>query len=224
MCFSPAADLVGGLVVGAIGLDVALHLRGRRKYLPLALLPLMFAAHQLVESLVWWATAGQVPHWLGTVALWVYLLFAFVVLPTYVPWAVRRIEPPGRRRMLMTGVTLVGVAVSATLLAAMIRGPVSVEAHEHHLAYGTSLRASLLISGAYVLVTCGAFVFSGEAVIVWFGWVNLIGVAVIAALTIDGFASVWCAWAALTSAAFAAYLRREDPRLFTHAVGARADS
>ncbi len=29
MCFSPEGDLIGGLVVTAIGVDACLHLRGR---------------------------------------------------------------------------------------------------------------------------------------------------------------------------------------------------
>jgi hypothetical protein len=40
-----------------------------------------------------------------------------------------------------------------------------------------------------------------------FGVVNLIAVAVFARLAIDGFASLWCAWAAVASCAFAVHLR-----------------
>jgi hypothetical protein len=41
-----------------------------------------------------------------------------------------------------------------------------------------------------------------------YGIINLVAVIVIAKLTIDGFASVWCGYAALTSAAMALYMRR----------------
>jgi hypothetical protein len=214
MCFSATADVVGGIVVGGIGLDVALHLRGRAPYGALAALPLLFALHQLVESLVWWGAEGAVPHAVGRVALWTYLLFAFVVLPTYVPWATWCIEPPGARRRLMAATTVLGFGVSTVLLITMLTGPVTVSAHRFHLAYATSLRASTLVVTLYVLATCGAFLFSGDAIIMWFGGVNLAAVAVIAAVTVDGLASVWCAWAAVTSAAFAAYLRLKDPQLF----------
>lgn len=37
---------------------------------------------------------------------------------------------------------------------------------------------------------------------------NLVAVAVIARLTLDGFAAVWCGWAAITSLAIAVQLRR----------------
>ena len=214
MCFSATADVVAGIVVGGLGLDVATHLRGRREYRALAVLPLLFAVHQLVESLVWWGTEGTVPHRLGNVSLWVYLLFAFVFLPTYVPWATWCVEPPGARRRLMAATSLLGLGVSLVLLAAMLTGPVTVTAHRHHLAYSTALPASTLVVTLYVLATCGAFLFSSEPVIRWFGAVNLVAVAVIAAVTVDGLASVWCGWAAVTSAAFAAYLRQREPELF----------
>jgi hypothetical protein len=214
MCFSATADVVAGIVVGALGLDVATHLRGRREYRALAALPLLFAAHQLVESLVWWGAEGSVPHRVASVALWVYLLFAFVVLPTYVPWATWCIEPPGTRRRLMAATTGLGAGVSVVLLAAMLTGPVTVTAHRYHLAYSTALPASTLVVALYVLATCGAFLFSGEPLITWFGAVNLVAVAVIAVVTVDGLASVWCGWAAVTSGAFAAYLRQREPQLF----------
>ena len=50
-----------------------------------------------------------------------------------------------------------------------------------------------------------AFVILGLAAII--GIVNLVAVAVIAKLTVSGFASVWCAWAAVSSGAIALHLR-----------------
>jgi hypothetical protein len=207
VCFSPEADLVGGLVIGAIGIGVLRNVRQRHDHLAFAALPLLFAFHQLTESLVWWGLRGDVPAALGDAAKWVYLLFAFVLLPTYVPFAIRALEPPGRRRSVMTGFAALGVAISLALLLAMIRGPVTARLGDHHVAYSVHLHAGLAIVAGYVLATCASALFSGYRHIAIFGIVNLIAVAVIARLTIDGFASVWCGWAALTSLAIAAHLR-----------------
>ncbi|MEO9139432.1 MAG: DUF6629 family protein [Jatrophihabitans sp.] len=103
MCFSPEADLVGGVVIAIIGIDVVRHVHQRHDHLAIAALPLLLALHNLTETFVWWGLRGDVPHSVGTVAKWIYLLFAFVVLPTYVPLAIRALEPPGRRRTVMTG-------------------------------------------------------------------------------------------------------------------------
>ena len=207
MCFSPQADLVGGVVVGALGIDALRHVRHEHDHAAFAALPLLLAAHQLDEAFVWWGLQGHVSSGVGHVAMWIYLLFAFVVLPTYVPLAVRALEPPGQRRVVMTGFVAVGVVVSALLLAAMVRGPVTAHLGNHHIGYSIHLHAGLLVVAAYVGVTCGAAIFSGYRHIAIFGVVNLIAVAALADLTIDGFASLWCGWAAMTGVAIALHVR-----------------
>lgn len=207
MCFSPQADLVGGLVIGGIGVDVFRHVNGRRGHLALAALPLVLGLHQIDEAFVWWGLQGHVSATVGHVATWIYLLLAFVVLPTYLPLAVLALEPAGRRRQAMVVFAVLGAVVSIVLLAAMIRGPVEATLGHNHLGYKTDLSAGVLVVAAYVLATCGSLILSGYRDIAIFGIVNLIAVAVLAKLTIDGFASLWCGWAALSSAAFAIHLR-----------------
>jgi Family of unknown function (DUF6629) len=127
-------------------------------------------------------------------------------LPTYVPFARHALEPSGRRRAAMTVFAGVGAAVSV-LLVAMLRGPVTACLGDYHVSYGIHLHAGLVIVSAYVAATCGAAIFSGYRHIAIFGAVNLIAVAAVARLGIDGLASLWCAWAALTSMAIALRLR-----------------
>ena len=103
MCFSAEADLVGGIVLGAIGLDAARHVGRRGDHLAIAALPVLLALHQVDEAFVWWGLQGQVAPAVGRAATWIYLAFAFVVLPVYLPASVLALEPPGRRRALMTG-------------------------------------------------------------------------------------------------------------------------
>lgn len=207
MCFSPQADLIGGVILAGIGFDAVRHVRQRRDQVALAALPFLLAAHQIDEAFVWWGLQGQIPAWVGRWAMWAYLLFAFVVLPVYVPLAVRALEPPGRRRTAMTAFAVLGSAVSCLLLAAMLRGPVTAGLGDLRLVYGIHLHAGLLIVSAYVAATCGAAVLSGYRRVAIFGTVNLIAVAVLARVAIDGFASLWCAWAAFTAGAIALHLR-----------------
>ena len=107
----------------------------------------------------------------------------------------------------MTGFVAAGAVVSAVLLVAMLVGPVSATLGDHHIGYSIGLSAGFLIVVAYVAVTCGGLLFSGYRPLASFGVVNLVAVAVLAHVTIDGFASLWCGWAALTSGAIALNLR-----------------
>lgn len=206
---------MGGLVVGAIGVDAFRHLRGRNSHLLLAGLPLLLGAHQLDEAFVWWGLEGHVPHEVGRVALWIYLLIAFVVVPTFVPIAVLALEPTHQRRRTMMPFVVLGAAVSAVLLAAMLRGPNDVTEHPYHLAYSINISHGGLVVALYVVATCGALLFSGYRHIEIFGVANLIAVALLAWLTIDGFASLWCAYAALAAGAIALHMRYAKPHRAT---------
>ncbi len=199
---------MGGLVIGAIGVDVMRHVNGRRRYALLASLPLLLSLHQLDEAFVWWGLQGHVPAAVGQFATWVYLLFAFVVLPVLVPLSILVLEPHHQRRWMMMPFIALGAVVSGVLLAAMVRGPVTATLAPHYVHYSTDLHAGVFVVALYVAATCGSLIVSGVREIAWFGAINLIAAALIARLTIDGFASLWCAWAAISSAAFAIHLRR----------------
>src|SRR5271163_3846892 len=112
MCFSPQADLVGGVVITAIGIDAVRHVRQRRELIALAWLPLLLGAHQFIEALVWLWLQGHVPRDVGHVALWAYLLIAFVVLPIFVPLAVIALEPTRGRKAMMAPFALTGTVIA----------------------------------------------------------------------------------------------------------------
>jgi MFS family permease len=211
MCFSAQADVAGGVVVGAIGVDAFRHLRGRNDHLLLAALPLLLGAHQLDEAFVWWGVEGRVPHDVGRVALWIYLLIAFVVLPIFVPFAVLALEPAALR-WRMTPFLALGVGIAAVLFAAMIRAPIGVTHHPYHLAYSIQINHGGFVVGLYVVAVCGALLFSGYRHVEIFGFANLLAVAILAWLTLDGFASLWCGYAALSAGAIALHMRYAKPR------------
>jgi len=208
MCFSPEADLVGGVVVGVIGIDVLRHRDGRGSHNALIALPLILGFHQFIEAFVWLSLQGHISPGIGRFAMWVYVSIAFVLLPVFVPIAVFVMEPQEKRRRLMAPFAAIGAVVGGILLAAMIRGPVDVKLRPYHLAYSLRLSYGGVVVGAYVIAVCGAWLLSSYRPVAVYGILNLFAVIVIAKLTVDGFASVWCGYAALTSAAIAIYMRR----------------
>jgi hypothetical protein len=211
VCFSPQGDLAGGLVVTAIGVDACRHLRGRNSQLLLATTPLLLGVHQIDESLVWWSLDGDISHTVGRIAMWIYLVIALVVVPILVPVAIWRLAPTGRRRWVLSALVALGIAVAGILLATMLHGPVTVRRGSYHLAYSIGLHDGIVVIGLYVVATCGSLLFSGYRHILIFGLGNLVVVVVLAKLTADGFASLWCFYAALASGAITLHLRYAKP-------------
>lgn len=97
------------------------------------------------------------------------------------------------------------------LFAAMVRGPVAVTLAPYHLSYGIRVTDGLLIVVLCVVAVCGALLISAHRDVAIFGAVNLVAVIVSARLTISGFASIWCAWAAVSSAAITLHCRLAKP-------------
>lgn len=205
MCFSAEADLVAGVVVGAIGVDALRHVHHRGEW-SLAAVPVVLAAHQLIESFVWWGLEDRVPYAVGRTALWLYLAIAFGVVPVLVPVAVRALEPASSERRLRIFIAL-GAAVAIVLMYAVVRGPVEASIKGHHVDYRVDLWHGGSLVVLYVVATCGSMLMSRHPHVRWFGAGNLVAAALLAWLSQSAFISLWCLWAALTSGAIAVHLR-----------------
>jgi hypothetical protein len=212
MCFSATGDVVGGAVVLAIGIDASRHLKGRKEYRFVAALPILLGIHQIVEAFVWWGLQGKVSSQVGIVAMWIYLIFALVLLPVIVPLLIISLEPTASRRWRIAPFVASGVFVGGYLLVTMLRHHPTAQLGSYHLAYSIGLANGILIVSLYIIATCGSLLWSGFRHVFWFGVANLVAVVVLARLCADGFTSLWCFYAALASGAIALYLRLDPPK------------
>jgi hypothetical protein len=205
MCFSPEMDVVAGTLIGVVAVDALRHVR-RPRELPLALLPLVFAVHQLVEAFVWWSLQGEVSATTGHRAEWLYLAIAFGVVPVLVPWAVGVLEPATRRRQTAAFAALGGV-VAVLLMAAVVRGPIAAVIEGHHVLYRVDLWHGNSLAVLYVLATCGSMLVSDHAHVRAYGLANLVAVAALVWIDQTAFVSLWCLWAGTTSVLVDLHLR-----------------
>ena len=205
MCFSAEMDVVTGLAVGAIGVEGLRHVR-RPPELALGVLPVLFGAHQLTEAFIWWGDSGLVAASTARTATWAYMGFAYVVLPVLVPVVVLGAERDAFRRRVIGLFGVLGVVVSLLYLQAMVDGPVSAVVDGNRIAYHTGLAQGGLVAGLYMSATVGALVSSSHRLIVAFGKANLIALPALALLYTEALASLWCAWAAVTSIIVVAHL------------------
>lgn len=205
MCFSPEADIATGILVTAVGVDALRHVSAREQ-LPLATLPLVFGAHQFVETFVWWDLQGKVSSSMGDSATLIYLTIAFL-LPVWVPLAVRGVEPSPARRRFMAFLAGVGGLVAMVSLVSTFTGPVDATIGGHYIVYSVSLPLHLPIGTLYVVATCFAPLASSDRWIRDYGMINIAAVAILVWMALGGLTSLWCAWAAITSVAINLYLR-----------------
>ena len=135
---------------------------------------------------------------------------------TDVEAAVRAVDPdPGRRRWLLP-FAVVGAAVAASLMAGVITGPIGARIVEGCcISYDTGPNHIPVLGGLYVVVTCIPMMLSSYRPMIVFGVVNLIAVGLLGWLLAAGYASLWCAWAAVTSVLIAVHLRRPRQRTWT---------
>lgn len=206
MCFSAQADLVAGVVIGGVGLDALRHVR-RPAERPLAALPVVLAGHQLIEVLVWWQ--AHIPHAVWRSAVWIYLAVAFGVVPVLVPIAVGALEPVANRWRVRS-FTLLGAIVAVVLMWAVVRGPIVATVESHQINYRLHLWHGDVIVAVYLFATTGSLLLSSLRYVRRFGAVNLVAAAAFAWLNQNGFISLWCVWAAVTSLGIAIHLRRDD--------------
>ena len=181
--------------------------------MPLAAIPLLFAAQQLIEGFVWReAEAGQVVS-----SAWVtaYVAFAKVLWPAYAPLAILLVEPVAQRRRLLAICAAAGLAISTDLARGLATYTQWAVQAEGHLRYATMQPVPLWIAFAYVAVVAVALLASSRPAIRLFGLLALTG-ALIGALTAPlAFPSVWCFFAAGSSLVLAAHFhrRKSDHRL-----------
>lgn len=198
MCLSPEVDLAAAVAVGAVAIDTLRRNKNPDARL-LTAVPAIFAVHNVASALMWWHLRGQVPHGLGTTATVFYELVAFVLWPVYVPLAVRAMERTPSRRVTLAGLAVLGSANAGVHLLHIARGEVAA-VEEHLFISFTYPPVPWVVGALYGLATCGALFLSSHRELVWWAAVNAIAVAALAVWTANGLPSLWCLWAAVTSA------------------------
>ncbi|MFJ9431624.1 DUF6629 family protein [Streptomyces sp. NPDC101490] len=191
MCWSATADLWAGLGIGAVGVAALASVR-RPGDLPLAALPLLLGAHQLVEAAVWHADGGTGPATLA------WAVIALPLLPLWVPLGVLAAARPADRRRLLVPLAA-GVTTSGLLAHHLATHPVTAEIRGHTIGYAVGPPFAPLVLTGYLLATVGALLLARDRLLRLLGLVTGAGAVLCAVLWRTAFLSTWCALAAVAS-------------------------
>lgn len=199
MCFNAEASFIGAAVIAPAGIAALAMVRDKRE-IPFAALPLLFAGHQALEGWTWLeldgATNAELSGW--GVHLWV--LYAWALLPIYVPWSVWLVEPDERRRRWMVPLVAVGGLLAAFMAVQAVQPEVQVTVVGQNLDYHLGLPFSALWLGVpYVLATCLTPILSSFRWIMGFGVANFVAMSAAAIIQSKDYSSMWCTFAAFLS-------------------------
>ncbi len=148
MCFSePVSFVAGGLLIGGGGFASWKALKINKRYLPIALMPVMAGIQQMMEGHVWMGLndADSFMVWWGAMG---FVFFSWFMWPMWIPFGVYALEPPdSRRKNLLLIFALAGAALGLTLFVPHIFNPdwVRVHINNHSIAYEDTMFLDYLI-------------------------------------------------------------------------------
>jgi hypothetical protein len=201
VCWSAEVDLVMGSIVTAVGIASVASVR-RVNDLPMALLPVVLGAHQLIEAVVWKGEQGRVSEGTAEVAREAWAVIAFPLLPAFLPLAVLVASWPlarGRERVRAACFVLLGLTVSGVLAHVVASGPVNAEVCGSTVRYSVGVPGAPWVIAGYLVATLGPLLSARDRLLRLLGLVCTVGAAVTARLWFHSFASAWCAVAAVAS-------------------------
>ena len=171
----------------------------RRREMPLAAIPLLFAIQQLSEGVIWLTFRYDAPQ-LNVAMTYFYSFFSHVLWPIYVPVAVLLIEPLRWRRTVLLGFVAAGLAVGLFLLQILLTFPVVSRPTGQHMEYVSPHFFAATVMTLYLLAATVSPMFSSYRLVKVFGVLALLSFAAAYGFYATWFISVWCFFAALLSA------------------------
>ncbi len=230
MCFSAHASFGAAIALGAIGV-LAVRAAPTRRHLPLAAIPLLFAAQQACEGALWLELDAAPFHLSDTPLVRAFLFFALLVWPAWVPFALACVEPVRTKRN-----ALVAMSVAGALLGAYLMGCASLRASNacvafDNLYYWVQIDAPFkhAVLAPYLALVAVPPVVSSLRGTSLLALVTVLTFSATGMLYRAGFVSVWCFLAALLSGIVALVVTMSRPAVrqrrdaLAHDVAERAN-
>jgi hypothetical protein len=220
MCFS--ADVSAGAAAALLpvgGYCLATAWRKNRSYLLLAAMPLLFGLQQLCEARLWNALDHGDTGPIRAPSL-MFLFFALVLWPVWVPLAAAAIEPPGHKRL-----ALFALAAGGLLFGVLYYAPAATNNELTPAVVGHSIRYDFsavpatrsnwwwVLPALYLAAVCVPPLVSRNRLLRPLGIALVFVAAVTYVLFASAFASVWCFFVAILALYLALILHQLPERL-----------
>lgn len=205
MCFSATASFSAAAFLALAG-GATLSRTRRPKDVALAAVPLVFAAQQAVEGVLWLTVPKG--HAAGEIWATVFAATAMILWPLLVPLAAGLAEGDRRRRRWILALFGPGLGVAGYGLLDIARHPYQAWPAPHSLVYINDSPFPPLLMTAYLAATCLPPLLSSSAALKMFGAIITMGLALTLGFFFVSLVSVWCYFAALASLVLVAHFWR----------------
>lgn len=207
MCFSASASFGAGAVLSVIGIAALRKAQGPSQTF-FAGIPFIFAIQQITEGCLWLSFTHTAYASLQVPATYLFLFFAQVVWPFWVPYSIYRLEKRQPYRRILQAVTGIGALVSLYLAFCLWSFPVQASVIGQHISYGQHYPIGLSRYGGmlYIIATITPPLLSGFKRMWMLGAAILISYIMTTILYEDYVISVWCFFASVISIAVLAIL------------------
>jgi hypothetical protein len=201
MCFSAAASFGASALLACAGI-VTLRTATTPAQTPFAAIPLLFAVQQFTEGVLWVALPDAGSAQLARLATYVFLFFAQVVWPTWLPLSILLISPRSEHARTLQGLLALGAVLSAYLAGCLLWNGATADVLGHHIHYRVDYPPALLLasSAIYGLVTIVPPLICGGGMSRLLGSAIAFSYVVTVAFYEVTVISVWCYFAAVLSA------------------------
>jgi hypothetical protein len=217
MCFSATASFGASAILGTLGV-VAIAKSKTNSQRVFASIPLVFAAQQFSEGLLWLSIKNTNLEGWQSILTYIFLVFAMAVWPFLIPFSIRLMEKDAKRKKIMNVLVAIGAVVAIGVGAILFQYPVEVmtpycpscplsspsSSVTNHLHYEFTIPPMIknlivIFSILYIMATIITPFFSSIKKMKWLGIVFLASYLFAIAFYHGFVISVWCFFAAILS-------------------------
>ena len=200
MCFSASASFTASAVLTTVGV-VSIKTAPDKSQLPFAAIPLLFAAQQACEGFLWMSLTNPEHSAWQNPATHIFLVFAQVLWPSWVPYSVTLMEKNEKRKKILKYLTGFGLLISCYLAFCIAFFNLYSTDAGHHISYVVDFPHNLnLLTGLiYFIPTVLPLLVSTVKGARLLGVANFVAFAVVTVVFHEHIASIWCFFAAILS-------------------------
>lgn len=202
MCFSASASFTAaaGLVLASFASFKKVQ---NRRQIMFAAIPILFALQQFSEGLVWLIASGVLDASLQPLVARIFLIFAFVVWPTWIPSSLYLIEPQVKSKNILRFLMFCGFIMSGVLMWLFEQGNVTAQIAASNVCYSITsfelFNSQLFSLLLYLFPVVFPFFISTHKYMWLFGSAGLLSCFLTLVYKSECFVSVWCFFAAMLS-------------------------